>query len=184
MCSASTSTGCGPPCSTTSRNSAISFFRPSHLVRRRRDGTFDVQLHEDARAVLVGLFREVADAIEAAPDDDDLARLRPPAYSDDPDRDLEYQLLAGEELRTSHRASFATAIEAMGQARLSEDEMWAWLRALNAIRLVVGTRLDIADDDATGPPAIEDLPPATARLWTIYQYTTVIHYEVVRALQG
>jgi hypothetical protein len=64
---------------------------------------------------------------------------------------------------------------------LDEDELWAWLRATNALRLVVGTRLGIADDDEPLRDRAE-LSDDAQHLWSIYDFTTLVQYEVVEAL--
>ena len=115
----------------------------------------------------------------ADPNSPDLRRLHPPAYLDDPDRDTEYRLLAGEELRASRHAAIDAVLLSLDQERLSEDELWSWLQAINALRLVVGTRLDITDEDHD-PNVPPDHPDAN--LWTIYGFATWLQYQVLLAL--
>ena len=67
----------------------------------------------------------------------------------------------------------------LDQERLSEDELWSWLQAINALRLVVGTRLDITDEDHD-PNVPPDHPDAN--LWTIYGFATWLQYQVLVAL--
>lgn len=110
-------------------------------------------------------------------------RLLPTAYLHDPDADAAYRLLAGEELRTSRNAAIDTVLATAGRDRLTEDDLWAWLRALNAVRLVAGTRLDISDDDAPRPDP-SGLDDATRSLWAVYEWTTMLQAEVVHALQS
>lgn len=153
--------------------------RPNPVVRRQPDGRFALVLDAQNIEALESLLGELDDLLELAPDDPSLGRLHPTAYSEDPDRDLGYQILAGDELRTKRRATIAAVRSSLDRTELTEDELWSWLQALNALRLVVGTRLGI-DDDTDHPdvaPEDPDLP-----LWDVYEFSTQIQYFVVRAL--
>ena len=82
-----------------------------------------------------------------------LARLFPPAYSGsqtDPElaeREAEYQRLMREELVQSRLASIATVRECLASPRhLSEPQLIAMMQAINALRLVLGTILEITED--------------------------------------
>jgi hypothetical protein len=150
------------------------------VVRPRSDGRFDLVLPRAHRAPLAALLGELDQLIEADPSDPDLRRLSPPAYLEDPERDAGYQLLAGDELRTARRATIEAVRSSMERSVLDEDQVWAWLRALNSLRVVVGTRLDITDEE-DDPEVGPDDP--TAPLWAIYHYTGVLQYAIIRALE-
>lgn len=181
MCSGCTSTGCGPPCSTTTDRPTVPWLpsRQFPVVRPRPDGRFDLVLSQDHRATLSALLAELDELIEADPSDPDLRRLSPPAYLEDPDRDLEYQLLAGDELRTARRATIEAVRSSMDRSTLSEEQVWAWLRALNALRVVVGTKLDITDED--DDPVLAPDDPAVP-LWAIYDYAGLLQHAIIVAL--
>lgn len=156
------------------------FFRRSRLVERRADGGFDVRLGDDEREVLAGLLGQLADQLDD-PTDPSMHRLAPPAYPDDPERDAAYQLLAGDELREKRREAIATVVATASKPRITEDEAWAWLRALNAVRLVVGTQLDITDDTQDWDPA-QAATDLEATRWAVYAFTSVVQQELVVAL--
>lgn len=153
------------------------------MVKRRPDGAFDLVLDADRRDVLVELLRQLGELLEATPDHPNLARLSPPAYLQDEEADTAYQLLAGEELRTSRQAAIASVIESLGRDQLSEDELWVWVQALNSVRLVVGTRLDITDDDH-GPSLRSLKDPEDRSLWAVYDFTTALQHDIVDALSS
>lgn len=155
--------------------------RRNPVVRRRPDGTFEVVLDPRNAEALTSLLGELDELLEVAPDDPSLARLHPTAYHDDPERDLAYQILAGDELRTKRRATIAAVRSSLEKTELSEDELWGWLQALNALRLVVGTRLGI-DDDSDRPRL--DLDDPEAALWDVYDFSTQIQYFVISALES
>jgi len=133
--------------------------------------------------VLVDLLRQLSDLLESEPDHPNLTRLSPPAYLDDAEADAAYQLLAGEELRTSHQRAIAAVTESLGRDRLTEDDLWAWVQSLNSVRLVVGTRLDISEDDH-GPTFRSAGDPGDRPLWAVYDFTTLLQHDIVDALSS
>ena len=76
-----------------------------------------------------------------------MRRLYPAAYAEDPELEDEYQRLTQEELRSGRLAS-VDAVEASVDAEvLDAEQLTAWMQAVNSLRLVLGTMLDITDDD-------------------------------------
>ncbi|WP_421117849.1 DUF2017 family protein [Aquihabitans daechungensis] len=132
--------------------------------------------------MLVTLLRQLGDLLETDPDHPNLIRLSPPAYLDDAEADAAYQLLAGEELRTSHQHAINAVIESLGRDRLTEDELWAWVQSLNGVRLVVGTRLDISEDDHG--PTFRSTEPEDRPLWAVYDFMTLLQHDIVDALSS
>lgn len=160
----------------------MAIFRRSHVVRRRRDGDFELVLAQPGRDLLRQLLGELDELLDGDPDDPNLRRLRPPAYLDDDEADAAYQLLAGEELRASRREAVAGVVESLARDHLTEGDLWAWMQSLNAIRLVLGTRLDVSEGDVSRPVVAADGPEA--QLWSIYDLVTFLQHEVVTALGG
>ena len=106
-----------------------------------------------------------------------MRRLFPTAYHDDPDRDREYQQLVRDELLERRLAALAT-VEATARAdEVTQEELTAWLTSLNDLRLVLGTRLDVSEDQAA---LDEDDPDAPAM--AVYGYLSVLLGDVVDAL--
>ena len=155
--------------------------RRTQVVRRRADGRFDLVLEPHLREVISSLLGELDELVEAGPGDPSLERLAPPAYLDDADKDAEYQLLAGDELRTSRRAAIEATQELLGKEEASEAELWSWLQSLNALRLVVGTRLGIDEDEPDRPQEPEG---PDAGLWSVYDFATWLQWSVIQALGG
>lgn len=122
------------------------FFRRSPL-RRQRDGTFSLALPDQGRVLLADLATQLTTMLDEAPDDPALARLFPTAYLEDPFRDAEYQVIAGDELRDSRRSALATLRSTADAETLTEEQVIEWMQAINALRLVIGTRLDVGEDD-------------------------------------
>lgn len=150
------------------------------VIVRRADGTFAVRLSEDERALLAALVDQLDELVDVGPDDPLARRLFPVAYPDDEAREAEYRLLAGEELRSSRRAALEVMRSTTQATVLTEDQVSAWLQSVNALRLVLGTRLDMQeDDDGTIDP---DDPEANAR--ALYHYLSALTDVIVTGLSA
>ncbi len=168
---------CGPRCSRT--DNALLRRRRAVIVRRG-DGTFAVRLSDDERALLAGLVDQLDELVDAGPDDPLAKRLFPVAYPDDAAREAEYRLLAGEELRASRRSALEVMRSTTQATVLTEEQVSAWLQSINALRLVLGTRLDVQeDDDGTIDP---DDPEANAR--ALYHYLSALTDVIVTGLSA
>ena len=144
-------------------------------IERTPKGDFRLRLPEVERAVLASLpgqLRELLSTEDAA-----LRRLFPPAYPDDDEREEEYRRLVREDLLGEHLESLRILEETVEARRLAEDQMTAWLGALNDLRLVLGTRLDVSEDE---PDVEEDDPRAPAL--ALYHYLGWLQTEVIAAL--
>jgi hypothetical protein len=111
-------------------------------------GGVDVDLPADLRELLASLARQLVELIDdpESADDPGMARLFPPASMDDPMEALGFEQLMGEALRAGKRESAAMLRATADATHLNADETIAWMRCLNDIRLVLGTRLDTRDD--------------------------------------
>ena len=101
----------------------------------------------DPLARLVGL----SGGTPERPRDPALARLLPDAYGDgDPEASAEFRRYTDADLRAGKRAALRLVLGAVpeggGRLRLSRDDADAWLSALNDLRLVLGTRLEVTED--------------------------------------
>ncbi len=82
--------------------------RNRKLLTRGRDGRWTLHLGADERRLVAALAGELDSMIEADPDDPSLRRLRPTAYPEDDEHEEGWQLLIGEELRTTRRSQLET----------------------------------------------------------------------------
>lgn len=149
-------------------------------IRRRRDGTFRIDLEPDERELLrtlPGQLRELlAEGDEADPS---VRRLFPPAYVEAPEHEEEYRRLMGDDLREHHLQAIAIMEATIDQERLAEGELLAWLSAVNDLRLVIGTRLDVSEDMDYGAVTPDD--PRAPGL-ALYSYLSWFEEQVVEAL--
>ena len=148
-----------------------------HGISRARDGRFRVRLLRRERELLQALPGELRQLL--ADDDPSLVRLFPPAYADDERADAEYRGLVRGELLDGKLAALRTLEETADAERLDEGELEAWLGALESLRLVLGTRIDVTEETYAAPPDPRD---ANAPLVALYGWLSWLQEEAVGAL--
>jgi hypothetical protein len=120
-----------------------------------------INLDTDERALLIRLLGELT-ALLTGPDDNALLiRLFPTAFPHDEEKEREYQRLMREELVASRLASITTVtgvLQAPASDVLTEPQVDAFLQAINAVRLVLGTMLGITDDESADEADDADTP--------------------------
>ena len=146
------------------------------MVRRAHDGTFQLRMSDDERDLVASLAGQLRDLL-IGEETDGLERLFPPGYANDPDREQEYQQLTHDELLTKRLASIDIVEQTAAQTSLDEEQINAWMGAVNDLRLVLGTRLDVTEE--MDEIAFDD-PRAPA--FAVYHYLTHLLAEIVQAL--
>ena len=144
------------------------------------DGGVRLRLSQDERALLVGLTGELRALLEVAPDDPTLRRLFPPAYDDDAD-ERAYRDLTGDSLLDARREALELLERTADREQLTAEEADAWLRALNDLRLVLGTRLDVQEDTFASEP---DLNDPRGQALAVYGYLSWLQEQLVEALSS
>jgi len=155
--------------------------RFNRRIRRTRSGEFELRLPAEEREVLRGLPAQMRDALELGDKDPAVARLNPSACLDDEEIDREFRELMGNELNDGRLAALATLEESVDEDRLNEEQALAWMRAINDVRLLLGTRLDVTEDPADRRVPDDD-PRASA--FALYDYLSMLTQELVEALGG
>jgi len=151
-------------------------------VKRRRpveslgDGNFSFDFDPELLDAVVGWASELGDGL--AQDSPALRRLFPTAYPDDPEKDAGYQVLARDQLIDGRREAIEIMKRTAGSDILTFEEVSAWMGICNDLRLVLGTQLEISEDDLEGLP--DDDPRAPTM--TLYQVLGWIVSDIVEAL--
>jgi hypothetical protein len=142
----------------------------------RKNRVYRLRINADERAVLRGIAPQFT-ALLDDPDAPTLRRVFPPAYSDPAhvDKAEEFRRLMQEDLVERHRAELQLLEDTAEADTLTEEQLLGWIRALNSIRLVLGTYLDISEDQ----PDAGDSPEAN-----LYGWLTYLQGESVEALSG
>jgi hypothetical protein len=145
-------------------------------IRRVRDGSFQLRLTDDERDLIVDLATQLRELLMSE-ETDGLQRLYPPAYADDAEREAEYRSMVRDELLQKRLAAVDIVEQTAAATSLTEEQVTAWMGAINDLRLVLGTRLDVTEEQDF--PALDD-PNAPA--FAVYQYLTHLLAEIVHAL--
>jgi len=135
-------------------------------------------------------IEELAAAIGATgptspPEDPVLARLLPDAYRDDPGAAGGSRRYTEQGLRSGKAAAAQTVLDTLpaggGHVRLGPEDAQAWLRALNDVRLAIGTVLGITEDYEDEMEAASWADPRSAYL-EVYHWLGYVQDSLVRAL--
>jgi hypothetical protein len=152
--------------------------RWTRRVKRTRHGDFELRLPPEERSLLRELAPQLRGLLDSDLTDPSLRRLFPTAYPEDPERDREFRDLVGDELLERRRAALDMLLATVDATKLSEDELSAWMGAINDLRLVLGTRLDVSEDmDPMPDPDDPDAP-----LLVLYGYLGYLLESIVDAL--
>jgi Domain of unknown function (DUF2017) len=116
-------------------------------VRRRGDG-FEIRLSEDERKLVKRMAGELRTLLENEDpsSDEGVARLFPPAYPDDLLQNLDYERTAASGLLGGRLEAIVLLERTLEATILREEELLAWLRIANDLRLVLGTRLGVTEE--------------------------------------
>jgi len=147
-------------------------------IERTGKGEIRLRLPRDERALLHSLPAQLRRMLVEAPGDPSLERLFPPAY-DDAEDEADYRRLMGDELLEGRRRALRVIEETLDQDRLTKEQAESWLTALNDLRLVLGTRLDVTED-----MLLERLRPEDPNAFEIslYSYLSWLQEQLVEAL--
>lgn len=174
--------------------------------RRRRDGRLEASLSADEVGLLRRVVTEMLELLgddraadeqdplarmvgigdtTQTPDDPALARLFPDAYPGDPDAAGDFRRYTEDSLREQKRAAAedvsAQLPHAGGTLVLDVEQARTWLRALNDVRLALGTRLGVteeAHDEFAGMAPDDPRYPGFAA----YDWLSFLLETLVRAL--
>jgi cytochrome P450 len=122
-------------------------FRPP--IQRSGNG-LTINLDTSERDLIARLLGEMRQLLVGEADQPVLRRLFPPAYhlADDAEAEAEYRRLMNEDLAASRLAAIDTVIRGLQAGALADEgESIAFLQSINALRLVLGTLLDVGEDD-------------------------------------
>ncbi len=181
----------------------------AQVVELLRDGAASPAVRGDDADPLASVVGLGADAPLPRPDDPVLARLLPDAYRDDEAEASDFRRYTEPGLRDQKAANAQALIASLTEGGAGEDagsmvatvgdmeggaggtsgvdvELDAagvdvWLRCLTDVRLALGTRLGVAEDDENRWEQLSDEDPAKA-MHDVYDWLGFVQETLLRAL--
>ena len=150
----------------------------------RRHGRLRLQLEPAEVDLLLTLFDQLDALLDGSGDADDavLQRLNPAAYPGDEAAESEYRALTESSLQTERSQRTAACRAELNRSRdveLSDpDAGRRWIQVLNDLRLALGTRLGITEDDDQNVDPTD--PGGQPRV--VYYWLTALQDSLVRRL--
>lgn len=145
-------------------------------VRPNKNGGFDLALPAGVTTLLHSLVGQLDELLDS--DASVTWRLFPTAYPDDEEAERDFQSLIRDDLMGQHKQAAQVVAATLTQTHLSEDELAAWMRNANALRLVLGTILEVSDEE----PLLFDPTSPQATLVSAYEVLGHLVDQIVTAL--
>jgi hypothetical protein len=143
--------------------------------------TVRLDLSDEERAMLRTVPQQLIDMLDSEAEEPGLKRLFPPAYAADAcvEHEAEYRRLMGSDLRERHRAALEILMATADATELDDEQAQSWLIALNELRLVLGTTLDVQEEEYDPPDPDDPQAPAFA----LYQYFSYLQDSLLDQLE-
>lgn len=145
------------------------------------DARFRVRLRRGERSLLRRVIAEQQQRL--VEDGPALTPLFPPGYGDgdaqSAERSAEFASLTRDDLSAGRSSALDRVQSSLEERVIDADTLAAWMRTLNDVRLVMGTELEIDDDEQTPPPPWDSTFPA----WRTYAVLGNLVHEAVLALR-
>lgn len=145
-------------------------------IRRHRKGHVVVDIDADERRILGDLADQLRQFLLGG-DHEAKRRLFPTAHPDDPEADAEYRALVHDSLLERRLATIEQFEATLAATSLDTEQLSAWVALLNDLRLVLGTLLDVSEDDTAIDPDDEN-----AASFAIYHYLGLLVEESIEVL--
>lgn len=138
----------------------------------------------DPLEALVGL----RDSPPPLPDDPAVARLLPDPYPDDPGASAEYRRRTYDDLLARRRSAAQRVLAQLPDSGetvlIRTDAAQDWLTTLNDLRLVLGTRLGVTDEETFDDLETMAVDDPTRAVVALYVFLAGLIDELVRALSA
>jgi len=140
-----------------------------------RGGKVGVRLDDTMRSLLRQVSEELREVL-LVDDDTQTRRLYPTAYPDDENLESGYQDMMHDQLLMQRLDGIDQLQATVDEEEISIEVADAWMSTINQIRLVLGTQLDVGENDLE---ISEDDPLATSLV--VYQVLTHVLEELTQA---
>ncbi len=142
---------------------------------RDRQGRIRPGLEAPERELLKMLPEQARELVDH--DDPMAKRLFPVAYLDDEAAQADYHEMMGTSLLEHHQQALDALTSTVDEATIDVDQLQGWLGAVEVLRLLLGTQLDVSED-------MTEIDPGDPRVdqFTVYQYLSMLQNEIVDTL--
>ncbi len=144
------------------------------IVARR--GRVLLKIDDRERDLMRSVLAELRELLSLDAEDPRVRRLYPAAYASDPEKEADYRRLTHDELRDGRLANVDAVEGSLSAKELTPEQLTAWMQSVNALRLIIGTMLDVSEDDQ---PFAFDPEDPNARNMALYGYLGVLLEEIV-----
>ncbi len=144
------------------------------LFKARGDRVL-VRLDENLRALLEQVTEELREVLLVG-DDEHTRRLYPTAHPDDDELEQQYRDMVRDQLLMQRLDGIDQVQASIDTESMDADLADVWMNTINQARLVLGTQLDVGEDDG---PIEQDDPDATQKV--IYQVLSHVLEELTSA---
>ena len=134
-----------------------------------------VRLDDQFRDLLRRVIEELREML-IVDELDDLRRLYPTAYPDDEKLEADYKSMVHDQLLMARLDGIDKVQATINDESLSLEDADTWMSTINQCRLVLGTRLDVGEQEET---IDEDDPDAHGKI--IYQVLSMMLEELTSA---
>lgn len=132
------------------------------------DGQVAVHLGDRERELIATVMDQTR--IMILEEDPRAWRLFPETYADE-DQEEEYSDMVGDDLRDNRLAAIATVTDTLDADEIDGGQLDEWIRAVNAVRLIFGTVLDVDED--TEDEDFDPESPESVR-YAVYHYLSAL----------
>jgi hypothetical protein len=117
----------------------------------RSGSVIKVRIEPNIRALIASMADQLRELL-LIDDGDELTRLYPNAYPDDADREASYRAVVHDQLLMTRLEAIDVLDSTVYGDELTVEQADSWLTTINQIRLVLGTKLDVGEEDKSIDP--------------------------------
>jgi len=142
---------------------------------KAKDGEIQVRLDDNLRALLMKVSEELREVL-LVDEGEQVTRLYPPAYPDDEESQDQYREMVHDQLLMQRLDGIDKLQASVDDEQISSDVADTWMNTINQARLVLGTQLDVSEED--GPVENND-PDLQSKI--VYQVLSHILEDLTSA---
>lgn len=149
----------------------------SREIQRLKGDRIKINLPEQYRQILLDLHEMAVTHLLA--ESPVTKRIFPTAYRNSPEMEMDYQRLTRESLTKHHQQQLTTFEQTIFKTEITMDEALSWVGALNDMRLILGTALDVNQEHK-----IPEENDPNYEGFVVYDFLTYLQEAILEAMQS